>query len=132
MLGVCGGMVKLSSSFVYMVFSVSRTLGTALAVGSLFVTGTLAAGMHLLEAELLDRALTVGLVDCKTATVGSPYSTWYVRSNTFAFSHLMVLISYDIYTAAKITAAQFSSYNPGLNCAAIQIGKFTHHSIVFQ
>ncbi|CEL60577.1 Killer toxin subunits alpha/beta OS=Kluyveromyces lactis (strain ATCC 8585 / CBS 2359 / DSM 70799 / NBRC 1267 / NRRL Y-1140 / WM37) PE=1 SV=1 [Rhizoctonia solani AG-1 IB] len=44
--------------------------------------------------------------DCQTATVGSPYSTCY-----------------DIYTAAKITAAQLSSYNPGLDCSKIQIGQ---------
>jgi hypothetical protein len=116
-----------------MVFSASRTLGTALAVGSLFVTGTLAAGMYLVvETQLLDGVLTAGVADCTTATVGSPYSTWYVHPNALAFSHLIVLVSYDIYTAAKITATQFSSYNPGLNCAAIQIGKFTQCSIGFQ
>jgi hypothetical protein len=35
---------------------------------------------------------------------------------------LLLHISYDIYTAAKITAAQLSSYNPGLDCSKIQIG----------
>ncbi|KAG8694942.1 hypothetical protein FRC09_009500, partial [Ceratobasidium sp. 395] len=69
-----------------MIFSVSRALRAALVISS-FTTSTLAA-------------------DCKTATVGSPYSTCY-----------------DIYTAAKITAAQLSSYNPGLDCSKLQIGQ---------
>ncbi|KAG8716097.1 hypothetical protein FRC09_016055 [Ceratobasidium sp. 395] len=70
-----------------MIFSVSRAFGAALVISSFFTTNTLAA-------------------DCKTATVGSPYSTCY-----------------DIYTAAKITAAQLSSYNPGLDCSKLQIGQ---------
>ncbi|KAB5587952.1 putative effector protein [Ceratobasidium theobromae] len=44
--------------------------------------------------------------DCTTATVGSPYSTCY-----------------DIYTAVGITASQLSSYNPSLDCSALQIGQ---------
>ncbi|TFL00784.1 hypothetical protein BDV98DRAFT_583240 [Pterulicium gracile] len=44
--------------------------------------------------------------DCKTATVGSPYSNYF-----------------NIYTAANITATQFNSCNPGLNCSTLQIGK---------
>ncbi|KAF9461746.1 hypothetical protein BDZ94DRAFT_1299088 [Collybia nuda] len=44
--------------------------------------------------------------DCKTATVGSPFSTCF-----------------DIYTNAGLTAAQFSANNPGLNCSLLQNGQ---------
>ncbi|KAJ7291631.1 hypothetical protein C8J57DRAFT_1113502 [Mycena rebaudengoi] len=43
---------------------------------------------------------------CTTATVGSPFSTCF-----------------DIYTAAKLTAAQFAADNPGLDCSLLQIGQ---------
>ncbi|KAK7041732.1 hypothetical protein VNI00_009021 [Paramarasmius palmivorus] len=54
----------------------------------------------------LSRALLASAADCKTATVGSPDSTCF-----------------DIYTRAGITAAQFASYNPGLDCSVLQIGQ---------
>lgn len=43
--------------------------------------------------------------DCKTATVGQPYSTCW-----------------DIATAALISVDQLVQYNPGLDCSALQLG----------
>ncbi|KAF8631388.1 hypothetical protein AX15_002419 [Amanita polypyramis BW_CC] len=44
--------------------------------------------------------------DCQTATVGQPWSTCF-----------------DIYTNNNLTADQFATYNPGLNCSTLQLGQ---------
>ncbi|KAJ7841244.1 hypothetical protein B0H13DRAFT_1910385 [Mycena leptocephala] len=48
----------------------------------------------------------VRAADCKTATVGLPFNDCF-----------------DIYTAAKITPTQFSTFNPGLDCNTLQKGR---------
>ncbi|TFK69201.1 hypothetical protein BDN72DRAFT_624535 [Pluteus cervinus] len=63
-------------------------------------------GPLLLVSLFLSLAGTSLAADCKFSTVGSPYSTCY-----------------DIATAAKITTAQLTSFNPGLNCNTIVPGQ---------
>ncbi|KAF5360156.1 hypothetical protein D9758_011368 [Tetrapyrgos nigripes] len=55
---------------------------------------------------LLNIAYGVFGADCKTATVGQPFSTCF-----------------DIFTNAGITADQFASFNPGIDCSLIQPGQ---------
>ncbi|KAJ8078102.1 hypothetical protein PM082_000308 [Marasmius tenuissimus] len=56
--------------------------------------------------SLLSFIPTTLAADCKTATVGSPFSTCW-----------------DIATAAMISVDQLNQYNPGLDCGALQLGQ---------
>ncbi|KAL0952376.1 hypothetical protein HGRIS_006653 [Hohenbuehelia grisea] len=65
------------------------------------------AHLTLLSVGFLLQGLQyVAGADCKTATVGSPFSTCF-----------------DIFTNAGLTAAQFAADNPGLDCSTLQIGQ---------
>ncbi|KAB5588844.1 hypothetical protein CTheo_7709 [Ceratobasidium theobromae] len=83
-------------------FSTSRSLKTTAALGLLFATSTLAADV----SNLLGSQQVYGSTECKTVTIGNPYRTCY-----------------DIHTKTGLTFPQLSSYNPGLNCATLQLGQ---------
>jgi hypothetical protein len=94
-----------------------------LSVAYLQVTQVRATG-KIPRIELVIEVSSIVPLDCTVAVVGSPFSTWF-ELKSFPIRNYVngSANSFDIYTNAKITQAQFNSYNPGINCSLLQIGK---------